>query len=49
MEKEACRMVRRRTSLRLPGYDYTRPGGYYVTIVTKDRIPLFGRVVATAR
>ncbi len=38
-------MVRRRTSLRLPGYDYTRPGGYYVTIVTKDRIPLFGRVV----
>ena len=34
-----------RRSIRLQGYDYTRPGGYYVTIVTHDRACLFGEVV----
>jgi REP element-mobilizing transposase RayT len=34
-----------RRSIRLPGYDYTLPGGYYITIVTHDRACLFGEVV----
>jgi len=35
----------RRRSIRLKGYDYTRPGAYFVTICTHNREPLFGRVV----
>lgn len=35
----------RRRSIRLPGYDYTQPGAYFITIVTHERAPLFGRVV----
>ncbi|MGC1378426.1 MAG: hypothetical protein WA821_19495 [Anaerolineales bacterium] len=34
-----------RRSIRLPGYDYTLPGGYYITMVTHDRTCLFGEVV----
>ena len=30
---------------RLPGYDYTQPGCYFVTICSKDREHLVGRVV----
>jgi putative transposase len=36
---------RRRRSVRIPGYDYTQPGPYYVTIVTHNRECLFGSVV----
>ena len=34
-----------RRSIRLKGYDYTRPGVYFITICTHNREPLFGRVV----
>jgi len=34
-----------RRSIRLPGYDYTQPGAYFVTIVTYERMPLFGEIV----
>jgi putative transposase len=34
-----------RHSIRLQGYDYAQTGGYYVTIVTQERICLFGEVV----
>jgi len=34
-----------RRSIRLKGYDYTQPGAYFVTICTRDREPLLGRVV----
>ena len=34
-----------RRSIRLPGYDYTQAGAYYVTIVTWRRDCLFGEVV----
>ena len=34
-----------RRSIRLPEYDYSQPGEYYITIVTKDREPLFGEIV----
>jgi putative transposase len=30
-----------RQSIRLKGYDYTRPGAYFVTIVTHQRAPVF--------
>ena len=35
----------RRRSIRLKGYDYSQPGAYFVTIVTQDRLCLFGDVV----
>ncbi len=40
----AARRHRRRT-LRLPGYDYTQPGAYFVTLCTHRHRPLFGEVV----
>jgi putative transposase len=33
-----------RKSIRLKGYDYTRPGAYFVTICAHHRKPVFGRV-----
>jgi len=33
-----------RRSIRLPGYDYSRDGAYFVTICTQDRDCLFGAV-----
>ncbi len=33
-----------RRSIRLKAYDYTQPGGYYVTIVTQNRECLFGEI-----
>lgn len=30
---------------RLPEYDYSQPGSYFVTIVTQDRKQLFGQIV----
>ena len=32
-------------SSRLKGYDYSRPGAYYITIITKHRKQYFGEVV----
>ena len=37
--------VHRRRSIRLKGYDYSRPGAYFVTIVAQDRLCWFGDVV----
>jgi putative transposase len=36
--------ARRRKPLRLPSRDYTSPGWYFVTMCTKDRNLLFGRI-----
>jgi putative transposase len=33
-----------RRSIRLQGYDYTRAGAYFVTIVTCQRACLFGEI-----
>ncbi|MFN8491178.1 MAG: transposase [Caldilineaceae bacterium] len=33
-----------RKSIRLPGYDYTRPGAYFVTICTHQHEHLFGQI-----
>ena len=33
-----------RRNLRLPEFDYSQPGAYFVTIVTQDRKTLFGQV-----
>ncbi len=44
---ESCRTMpydpdrHHRRSLRLPGYDYTQPGAYFVTICTYQRVCLF--------
>jgi putative transposase len=35
---------RRRKQLRLLGYDYSQPGLYYITMVTQDRLHLFGNI-----
>jgi putative transposase len=34
-----------RRSIRLPNYDYTQAGAYYITIVTHNRELLFGEVI----
>ncbi len=34
-----------RRSIRLPGYDYSQPGAYFITVCTHQRPPLFGGVV----
>lgn len=34
-----------RRSIRLKGYDYTKPGAYFVTVCTQNRACLFGEVV----
>lgn len=34
-----------RRSIRLKGFDYTQPGGYFVTVVTYQREGLFGEIV----
>ena len=33
-----------RKSIRLKAYDYSHPGAYFVTIVTHNRKPLFGKI-----
>jgi len=34
-----------RRSIRLPEYDYSQPGAYFITMVTHQREPLFGSIV----
>ena len=34
-----------RKNLRIPDFDYSQPGAYFVTIVTQDRKTLFGQIV----
>jgi len=36
----------RRKAIRLPGYDYSQAGEYFVTICTKDREHIFGKIEA---
>ncbi len=36
---------RHRRSIRLPAYDYTAPGPYFVTVCTHERLCLFGDVI----
>ena len=42
---EAERKIHHSRSLRLPGYDYSQPGAYFVTVVAHGRACLFGEVV----
>jgi REP element-mobilizing transposase RayT len=35
----------RRRSLRLPGYDYSQAGAYFITSCTQNRVTLFGEVI----
>jgi REP element-mobilizing transposase RayT len=37
--------MHRRRSIRLPGFDYARPGSYFVTVCTHRRELLFGEVI----
>jgi len=37
----------RRRSIRLPGYDYSQPGAYFITVCTHRRALLFGRIKET--
>ncbi|MHB8104719.1 MAG: transposase [Dehalococcoidales bacterium] len=38
--------IHHRRSIRLKGYDYSLPGAYFVTIITYQRIPVFGEIKA---
>jgi REP element-mobilizing transposase RayT len=37
--------MKNRRSIRLPEYDYSSPGFYFVTITTRDKLPIFGSLV----
>ncbi len=37
--------IHNRRSIRLPGYNYSQPGAYFVTICTHNRACLFGEIV----
>ena len=37
--------MHQRRSIRLKGYDYSQAGAYFVTICTKDRECIFGKIV----
>jgi len=34
-----------RRSIRLPGYDYSQRGAYFITMVTQNRLYLFGDII----
>ena len=34
-----------RRSIRLKGFDYAQPGSYFVTIITRGRLSLFGEII----
>ena len=36
-----------RRSIRFKGYDYTSEGGYFITMVTHQRQPIFGEIIDT--
>ena len=38
-------LIHHRRSLRLKGWDYTRPGAYFITIVSHHRQEIFGQVL----
>ena len=38
-------ILRRRRSIRLPGYDYTQAGAYFITVCTYERQCLFGEII----
>jgi putative transposase len=33
-----------RKTIRLPQYDYSQPGYYFITLCTRQRLPLFGQI-----
>jgi putative transposase len=37
-----------RKSIRFSGYDYSEPGGYFITISTFQHIELFGKIIGQA-
>ena len=45
IKKQIGKIMRyRRRSLRLPGYDYSQPGLYFITMCTFEHTHLFGRI-----
>ena len=43
-ELDSTRTTTHRRSIRLPDYDYSQPGAYFVTVITQDRLCLFGDI-----
>ncbi len=37
--------LRQRQSRRLPDYDYSKPGAYFITVCTQGNYPLLGKVI----
>jgi REP element-mobilizing transposase RayT len=37
--------IHHRKSIRLPGYDYSQAGAYFITICTYNRLSLFGEII----
>ncbi len=45
MSSEYDPNINHRRSIRLPGYDYSQEGWYFVTICTQNRLCLFGEII----
>ena len=45
MQQDPFQVSLHRRSIRLPGHDYSEAGSYFVTLVTHQRVHLFGEVV----
>ncbi len=39
--------TKHRRSIRVPGFDHTNPGPYFITIVTEGRISHFGKIIGS--
>ena len=44
MEKNPINLPRRRSSNRLPEFDYSQPGAYFITICTHNKRNIFGEI-----
>jgi hypothetical protein len=44
LSQKSTQKLPQRKSIRLKGYDYSQAGFYFITIVTQNRINLFGKI-----
>ncbi len=45
MKSNGFRYLTQTRTRRLPGYDYSKPGGYFITTVTENRECHFGKII----
>ena len=48
MHREECMRLPKRKPNRLPNFDYSTPGAYFITICTKDKECILGQIVGAS-